>query len=188
MASDNIWNNEELENMLKRGEVLVMPTDTLYGIVGSALHAETVDKIYELRGRNKEKPCIILIGNADQLEKFEISLSVLQKEKIEEYWPGPTSIIFDCPSEDFKYLHRGTKSLAFRLPASEHLRELLEKVGPLIAPSANREGHDPALTIEEARKYFGDEVSLYLDAGTVEGKASRVIRLHPEGTVDLIRA
>ena len=75
----------------------------------------------------------------------------------------------------YKYLHRGTKSLAFRIPTSPELRKLLEKTGPLVAPSANWEGRKPASTIKEAQKFFGPNVEFYMDAGRVIGKSSTLI-------------
>jgi L-threonylcarbamoyladenylate synthase len=127
-----------------------------------------------------------------------VNLSEQQKKKLEELWLAlsgvegsaafsPTSVILDCPEDIFSYLHRGTQTLAFRLPASANLRELLLKTGPLIAPSANIEGLPPAKNIEEARNYFGDAVDLYMDGETIAGKASRVVRLHNDGSITILR-
>ncbi|MEI7709536.1 MAG: L-threonylcarbamoyladenylate synthase [bacterium] len=189
------WNEPNLIKVLKENGIVVMPTDTLYGIVGNALDEEVVSRIYATRKRNPEKPCIILIGDISELDKFSVSVSENQKEKIKEYWftpsgaegARPVSIILDCPDEKFAYLHRGTKTLAFRLPQNENLRNLLKQTGPLVAPSANLEGLPPAKNIEEAKKYFGVFVDLYIDWGEINGQASRVIRLHKDGSVDVLR-
>ncbi|MCX6751922.1 MAG: L-threonylcarbamoyladenylate synthase [Candidatus Nomurabacteria bacterium] len=192
----NIWNNENLIKVLRENGVVVMPTDTLYGIVGKAENVSVVNRIYEARKRSPDKPCIILIGDMNELEKFSVILSEKQKEELKKYWPfdfaqdlrpEPTSIIFDCPDEPFSYLHRGTKTLAFRLPANQELRDLLKKTGPLLAPSANLEAKPPSETIAEAKKYFGNKVDIYIDGGTVKGKASKVIRLHKNGSVEVLR-
>ena len=182
-----VWNNPNLIKVLQNGGVVVMPTDTLYGIVGKAQNLATVEHIYALRKRSPNKPCIILIGNINELKKFSINLSEEQKNVLEEYWPisaiadiGHTkavSIILDCSEEKFTYLHRGTKTLAFRLPASQELRDLLLKVGPLIAPSANIEGMPPAQNINEVKKYFGNAVDLYIDGSEIVGKASKIIKM-----------
>ena len=97
------------------------------------------------------------------------------------------SFVLDCIDEKFTYLHRGTKTLAFRLPAQKDLQRLLKQTGPLLAPSANIEGLPPAQNISEARKYFGDLVDLYIDGGTVVSKASKVIKLHKDGSVSILR-
>ena len=192
MLSKNIWNNEKLLEILKRGGIAVMPTDTIYGIVGQAQNEATVGRIYATRRRNPQKPGIILIGDTGELAKFSIILSEKQKNKLNEFWPpasvqGPTSIVLDCPDDSPLYLHRGTKTLAFRLPYLEPLRNLLLLTGPLIAPSANPEGLPPAQNIAEARGYFGDSVDFYVDGGEISGQPSKVIKLRKDGSVSILR-
>jgi len=181
------WDDLKLIKILGAGGVAVMPTDTLYGIVGKAKDQSVVERIYKIRKRNPEKPCIILISDISQLENFSITLTDLQKDAVQKIWPGQTSIILDCEEEKFSYLHRGTKTLAFRLPREPGLHKLLEATGPLIAPSANLEGLPPAQNIAEAKKYFVDLVDLYVDGGTIEGKASKVIKLSKDGSIDVLR-
>ncbi len=191
-----ISNDEKIFQALKNNGVVVMPTDTIYGIVGCAQNTAVVLRIYKMRKRNPKKPCIILIGDVDALNNFSIILNEKQKTVIEKYWSfdltqGPqldsVSVVFDCPYKKFTYLHRGTKTLAFRLPASQSLRNLLLKTGPLIAPSANLEALPPSRTISEAKEYFGDSVDLYVDGGTITNKASKVIKLNKDGSVNMLR-
>lgn len=184
------WNNQGLIDLLKGKEIAVIPTDTIYGIVGSALDQDTVERIYKIKKRNINKPCIILIGDISELGLFNVILGDMVKNVAEKYWSSerPTSITLPCFSEKFHYLHRGEKTLAFRLPRSKELRDFLSVTGPLIAPSANLEGFPPARNIEEARKYFGDSVSFYLDGGIINGEASQLISLLPDGTVRLMRS
>lgn len=183
----DIWGDENLVDTLRENGVVVMPTDTIYGIVGRALSPSTVERIYGIRKRAPEKPCIILIGDISELAKFSINLSEWQQEKLSEFWPGPVSIIFDCPFEKFTYLHRGTKTLAFRLPNKEGLRDLLLKTGPLIAPSANTEKFPESETAQDAESYFGNKVDLYIDGGPIRAKASKLIKLHKDGSVSILR-
>ena len=190
LLRQNIWDNKNLVKIFKENGVAVMPTDTIYGIVGNALNVSVVNRIYSTRKRDPKKPCVILIGNIDELEKFSIVISEKQKVILKKYWFNsslPTSIVLDCPHEKFTYLHRGTQTLAFRLPTEESLRNLLKETGPLIAPSANPEGLPPSENISEARKYFGDDVDLYVDGGEIKGKASKVIELHKDGSVSILR-
>lgn len=184
---ENIWENEILLRMLIQNGVVVMPTDTLYGFVGKAENESVVKRIYTIRKRNPNKPFIVLIGDLQELEKFSISLSEEQKNKLNEYWPGPVSVILDCEDQTLSYLHRGTNTLAFRLPKPQGLRDLLLKTGPLIAPSANSEGLKPAEDITQAKEYFGNDVDLYIDGGTLAGKASKLIKLHKDGTINILR-
>jgi L-threonylcarbamoyladenylate synthase len=191
------WNDANLIKVLKEGGVAVMPTDTIYGIVGKALNKDTVLRIYGLKKRAPEKPFIILIGNITELEKLSITLSEEQKNKLKEYWQisamadicqeRAISVVLDCPDEKFSYLHRGTKTLAIRLPASPSLRKLLLETGPLVAPSANPEGLSPAQNISQAKTYFSDSVNMYVDGGEISGKASKLIKLHKDGTESILR-
>jgi L-threonylcarbamoyladenylate synthase len=155
----------------------VIPTDTLYGIVGSALNPEIVERIYHLRKRTPDKPMIILISSIDDLKLFGITLNEFALNFLEKNWPNPLSVILPCPDEKLEYLHRGTKTLAFRMPKDEKLLEFLRGSGPLVAPSANFEGEKPAETIEEARAYFGDNVDLYIDNGKLSGLPSTLVSI-----------
>lgn len=191
----DIWNKENIITTLKKGGIIVMPTDTIYGIVGRAEDAVAVDKIYRARKRNPSKPCVILIGDIEDLKKFSINLSIDQENKIREFWlidftqdkANAVSVVLDCPSKEFKYLHRDTNTLAFRLPKNENLRKLLSATGPLVAPSANIEGEPISNNIAEAQKYFKESVDLYVDGGNIKGTPSRVVKLHKDGSVSILR-
>lgn len=167
--------NQQIINIIaeriKQGEIGVIPTDTIYGIVCSAFNENSVEKLYKIRKRNKNKPMIILIGSVNDLKLFNI-------DTIIKNWPKKTSIVFDC--NDFEYLHRGKRSLAFRLPHYKDLIDILKISGPIVAPSANIEGGKPAENIKEAKNYFGDKIDFYLDVGTIKSKPSKIIYLNNE--------
>lgn len=179
--------DQEVVNLLESGKIVVIPTDTIYGIVGSALNPKTVEKIYQLRKRSSNKPFIILIFSLNDLNHFNIKLSDQQKKFLQKYWPNPLSVVLSCPDKKFKYLHRGENSLAFRVPKNYWLKKLLKQVGPLVAPSANFEGAKPPQTINDAKKYFGDKVSFYLDGGRLESEPSTVVQLKKEGSWKVLR-
>lgn len=162
---------------IKDGQIGILPTDTIYGLVGSALNPFTVDKIYLLRKRTPTKPFIILISSINDLELFNIDLDADMKKFLKTHWPNPLSVILPCPESKFTYLHRGTKTLAFRCPKDPFLQKVLKKTGPLVAPSANFEGEKPAETIEEARNYFSTFIDFYIDAGRLQSLPSTLIEL-----------
>lgn len=159
---------------MQRGETGVVPTDTLYGVVGSALRPAIVEGIYELRQRERDKPLIVLIGEPADLALFKAKTDDRTQELFNKVWPGPVSIIVQVLDPEFAYLHRGTQSVAFRLPAKAALRELLRQTGPLVAPSANLAGEPSATTLNDAWQYFGDNV-FYLDEGPLNGAASALV-------------
>lgn len=171
---------QKIVGILKKGGVGVLPTDTIYGIVGSALNKETVERIYKIRKRERAKPFIILISQISDLKIFEIKLKPFQKKLIKKFWPGRISLILECKEKKFFYLHRGKESLAFRIPKLKWLRELLTITGPLVAPSANLAKKKPAKEIKEAKQYFGGKVDFYLNAGKIERKPSTLIDIRQE--------
>lgn len=173
---------------LRTGGIGVIPTDTIYGVVGRAEIKDTVERIYTVRNRDHAKPCIVLISSYEDLEKFEVALLPSERDFIERHalWPGMVSIIFPVPDARFGYLTRGTGSLAFRLPDVPELQELISHTGPLIAPSANKEGHPHAQTINMAVDEFKGLVDFYVDGGEIHEEASTVIRL-AQGTCSLVR-
>lgn len=154
-----------------------MPTDTLYGLVGSAFSKKAVARIYKLKKRNPKKPLIILIESFRDLARFGVKPDAKIKKILQKVWSGKISVILPCRNKKFLYLHRGINTLAFRLPAKKSLRALLRETGPLVAPSANPEGLPPARTIREAKKYFGDTVDFYIDGGTFSSQPSTLIAI-----------
>lgn len=161
---------------LKQGSIGVVPTDTVYGIVASARIPEAVERVYALRNRDTDKPCIVLLPDAGALEEYGIVPTVYESEFLDKRWPGPVSVLFPCDSECFFFLHRGTKMLAFRVPDHAWLRDVLRETGPLIAPSANPQGEPVARILDEARSYFGSRVDLYADGGKLAGESSTLVR------------
>ena len=97
---------------------------------------------------------IVLIASISDLKQFGVKVDSKTARILGKLWPNKVSVVLPCASKKFSYLHRGTKTLAFRLPKPVALRKLLKSVGPLVAPSANWEGERPARTIREAKKYF----------------------------------
>lgn len=171
--------NEHI-TLLKSGGIGVIATDTLYGIVGQALNKATVERVYAVKERTPTKPFIILIHDLQDVELFGVTLTSDVRARLKAYWPGPVSIILDCPNDAFHYLHRGTNALAFRLPNKPELQHILKETGPLVAPSANPEGLTPAVDIEKAREYFGDSVDFYSE-GVVSTTPSKIIKITDDG-------
>lgn len=168
---------QKVIEVLKNGGAGVLPTDTLYGVVASAFSEEAISRIYSLKGRDENKPFIILISSINDLGKFGVKLSEKQKKFLKSVWPGRVSVVLKCALKKFEYLHRGGKTLAFRLPADDALIGLLSKTGPLVAPSANPKGMPPAATATAAKNYFGKKLDFYISGGRREGLPSMVVSL-----------
>ena len=176
--------SQQIIETLLSGGLVVLRTDTVYGILAIASNQVAVERIYALKGRQSHKPFIQLISDSSQI--FGDAATFVQHEP--KYRDRPTSIVIE--SEDAPdYLLRGGSSLAYRLERSGKLHEILEQTGPLVAPSANPEGLPPARTIEQAKKYFGDNIDLYIDGGEVPAytEPSRIIKPKPDGSVEILR-
>ena len=175
--------NDAVVSLLRKGGVGILRTDTLYGIVARADNEAAVERVYAIKGRTPTKPPIILIASTDQLLN---SYDDATLARLEALWPAKISVILpavDAP----KWLVRSGDSLAYRMPDNAELRDLLERTGPLIAPSANPEGLPPAMNIHEAVAYFGEKVDFYVDGGVVKDDTpSRLYRLH-DGDMERLR-
>ncbi len=179
---------EKAENILNNDGVVVLPTDTLYGLVASVNSKKAIEKIYKIKERDKSKALIVLISSLKDLDIFDIKIDKDQAKILEKFWPGKVSVLLVCKNSKFKYIHRGKGEIAFRMigPRNKNLYNLLKNVGPIVAPSANKEGEKPAETINEAREYFADKVDFYINGGEKKGESSTLIRIN-EGKIEILR-
>ena len=164
----------------------MIPTDTLYGLVGSAMSPKVVERIYTIKGRYYKKPLIVLIGSKIELLKFGIILSKQVEDEVDKLWPGPITVVLPSPLVNFKYLDRGKGTIAFRLPKDEKLQKFLLAAGPLVAPSANPAGKLPASNFKEALEYFGDQVDFYLRGPELLGAPSTIVAIK-NGQIKVLR-
>ncbi len=168
-------NDERLVALLQRGRVGVLPTDTLYGLVCIATQENAVEQLYRLKNREK-KPGTVVAANIDQLVNLGLKRRYLTP--MDDYWPGPISVVVPTIDSKTNYLRQGANGLAVRVVADPRLKTLLLQTGPLMTSSANQPGEPPAATIEEAMTYFGDDVAFYVDGGNLRGrKPSTLIRV-----------
>jgi L-threonylcarbamoyladenylate synthase len=155
--------DENIVLLLKKGGIGVVRTDTLYGLVAVANNDVAVERVFAAKHRTYNKSPIVMISRLDQLfDAIDTSIS----DRLIGLWPGKNSIILPTRRAP-DWITRGKSSVAYRLPDDEKLRDLIDKTGPLVAPSANPEGLPPAMNIDEAKEYFGDKVDFYVDGGTV---------------------
>lgn len=175
--------DERVIKLLQNGGVGFMPADTVYGLSCQALDKAGVERIYKFKYRFAGKPFIILISDIAQLKVLKIDPA--QAEPIKKYWPGGITYICAAPNTP-DWLHRGTKTLAVRLPDHNELRKLIRQVGPIVSTSANLYARKPAVTLAEGKSYFGDELDFYVDAGKIEGLPSTIVRLE-SGNLKVLR-
>lgn len=175
--------SNEAITTLNDGGVGVLPTDTVYGIVARAADQTAVSRLYALKDRER-KPGTIIAANIEQLVDLGVPKRYLRA--VEHLWPNSLSIVIPV-HDDLAHLHQGVRSLAFRIPADQDFRQLLEQTGPLMSSSANHPGQPPANTLTEAIAYFGDRLDFYVDGGDLSGRqASTIIRVIDDA-IEVIR-
>jgi L-threonylcarbamoyladenylate synthase len=167
--------NELIENLNRPGAIVVIPTDTVYGVACRAADKEAVARLYELKKR-ENKPGTLIAASIKQLE--DLGLKHRYLKAVEQFWPGAVSVVIPASDPALAYLHQGKMSLAVRIPDDKKLQELLSQAGPLLTSSANNPGKEPATSIEQAKQYFGGQVDFYEDGGELSGRQpSTLIRI-----------
>ena len=173
-----------MDELNKAGAIGVIPTDTVYGLVARAADKEAVERLYRAKSR-ENKPGTLIAADIGQLE--ELGLKHRYLKAVADFWPGAISVIIPCGDPALAYLHRGKMSLAVRIPADKKLCEILKGAGPLLTTSANQPGEPPANTIQEAKKYFGDNVDFYVNGGDLSGNQPSTIVRIVDDAIEVIR-
>lgn len=171
---------------LRADKLVVAPTDTIYGLLAQADNPRAVNELYRVRQRDHTKSCIILLSSANDIPGFTTEQRRIYDQL---YCERPTTIAARVSPDFMPHLVRTDATLAFRaVPPDTALSELIQLVGPLLAPSANLAGQPPATTVNEATAYFGDQVAVYVDSGEVTGAMpSRIIKFTDDGQLVTLR-
>lgn len=162
-----------------KGNLVIFPTETVYGIGSDAADAKAVKKIYEAKGRPSNNPLIAHIWDYSQLEAIVSEIPEKAKALMEAYWPGPLTIVFKSNGALPDIVSGGLDTIAVRMPSSPYARELLKRSGKIIvAPSANLSGKPSGTTALDCYEDFNGRVGIILDGGECEvGLESTVISL-----------
>jgi L-threonylcarbamoyladenylate synthase len=154
--------------IVKAGGVIAFRTDTFYGLGADPFNEAAVRRIRELKGREDDKPILLLISDASEVSRFITSQSPTFQTVAERFWPGPLTLIgAACPELPVE-LTAGTNTIGVRLPDEDSVRELVRLCGgALTATSANTSGRPPASTAGEVELYFPIGLDLIIDAGEV---------------------
>lgn len=178
----------EAVSAVRRGELIVLPTDTVYGVGADAFVAPAVTKLLEAKGRGREMPPPVLVGSVRAATALVDDLGVYGQDLIDEFWPGALTLVCRANPNLMWDLGETKGTVAVRMPMHELAVELLKETGPLAVSSANLSGQPAARNIDEAEKMLGDSISVYLDGG-VSGHADPSTILDLTGPVPrLLRA
>lgn len=176
--------DEQIVKLLKNGSIGFVPSDTVYGLSAIALNKDAVNQIHKIKGRDDDKPFIVLLASIEQAECIGLNLDDL--EAVRRLWPARLTFICPVGWSTPEFLHRGMGTLAVRVPDNKELRQLIAKTGPLVSTSANLQGEPTIKTASEANSIFGDRLDFFVDAGDLNGKASTIVQLQ-NGQLVVIR-
>lgn len=170
---------------LKRGEVIVFPTETLYGLGADALNSQAVEKVFQLKGRNRDNPIPVLIADLAMLDRLVATIPGGAKELMDRFWPGPLTLVLPARNDIPKPLVNAKGGIGVRISSQPIAAQLVEGLGrPLTATSANPSGKEPARTIDEAKNYFATDVEVFIDGGRLMSKTgSTVVEVTDEALV-----
>ncbi|MGV9824593.1 MULTISPECIES: L-threonylcarbamoyladenylate synthase [unclassified Gordonia (in: high G+C Gram-positive bacteria)] len=162
----------------KGGSLVVMPTDTLYGIGANAFDSEAVSALLAAKHRGRDMPVPVLVGSWHTVDGLVLSVSQAARDLVEAFWPGGLSIVVEQAPSLAWDLGDTDGTVMLRMPLHPVAIEVLRAVGPMAVSSANVSGRPPATTCAEAREQLGDSVAVYLDGGPApKAEASTIVDL-----------
>lgn len=183
---------------VKGGRLVVMPTDTVYGIGADAFDSEAVAALLAAKGRGRNMPVGVFVGSWNTIDGLVYSVPDAARELIRAFWPGALSLVVtQAPSLQWD-LGDANGSVMLRMPLHPVAIELLREVGPMAQSSANVSGQPAAVTAAQAHEQLGDKVEVYLDGGPAEQQAAstivdltgaqpRILRTGPISAADIAR-
>lgn len=179
---------------IARGELIVMPTDTVYGVAADAFSPAAVQRLLDAKGRGRNQPPPVLIGSKETLAALAESVPEPVQRLVDAFWPGGLTIVLPAQPSLVWDLGETQGTVAVRMPEGRVALELLAETGPLAVSSANLTGRDAAISAYDAERMLGDSVAVYLADGiSKEGVASTIVdatSLVPRGaepTTGLVR-
>jgi L-threonylcarbamoyladenylate synthase len=152
-------------SVIRRGELVVLPTDTVYGIGADAFTPSAVTALLDAKGRGRDMPAPVLVGSVRAAQALVDDLGTYGQDLIDEFWPGALTIVCRANTTLAWDLGDTRGTVAIRMPLHQLALELLKETGPMAVSSANRSGAAPARTAGEAEAQLGDSVAVYLDDG-----------------------
>jgi tRNA threonylcarbamoyl adenosine modification protein (Sua5/YciO/YrdC/YwlC family) len=150
---------------VRRGELIVMPTDTVYGIGADAFDSRAVADLIAAKGRGRDMPVPVLIGSWRTLDGLVMAVDQRTRDLIEAFWPGGLTLVVEHAPSLAWDLGDAYGTVAVRMPLHPVALEILTETGPMAVSSANATGHPPAATAADAQAQLGYQVGIYLEAG-----------------------
>lgn len=179
----------DLRNQVGSGALIVLPTDTVYGIAAHPTDPQAVQSLLAAKGRQEDQPPPVLVPSVRALEEIadpNCPGTQVAFKLAEAFWPGPLTLVVSTTVE-FGWGGPTVGTVALRMPDQALALKVLQETGPLAVSSANKAGCAPAVTVAQARSYFGDKVAVYVDAGPSAGGVASTIVDTTAATMRLLR-
>ncbi len=171
---------EQAADALRRGGLVLLPTETVYGIAADPAQPAALERLYAAKGREAGKPVAYFIHEHNQAIALGARWMPAAARLADAFWPGPLTLVLPAES--------GEVFLGFRMPDYAPAIQLAQRFGPMAVTSANRTGGKEALTAQEALDIFGEQIEVYLDAGPALGTIpSTVVQVMPDDSIFLLR-
>lgn len=172
---------------LKDGKLVIMPTDTIYGIIGDATNEDVINKVYEVKERPHDKPLLILVSNFSMLHELVTEIPKETEKIINKFWPGPLTILFKKSSKVSDTLTANSSLVAIRMPNDKRLLNIMNHLNrPLISTSANISSHNAITNPNQLEEKMKEKIDLIVDEGTVNNEASTLITI-VNGKIEILR-
>ena len=174
---------------LKRGEVIVFPTETLYGLGADALNFSAVENVFQLKGRDPDNPLPVLVADRAMLDSLVAKVSPLAEKLMAHFWPGPLTLVLPARNDLPRPLVNRQGGIGVRLSSQPIATELVRLLSrPLTATSANPSGQPGAHTLLEAKNYFSAQITIYVDGGELTSPAGSTVAAVENDKLRIIRA
>jgi tRNA threonylcarbamoyl adenosine modification protein (Sua5/YciO/YrdC/YwlC family) len=174
-AAQRVTGLAEAAASLRKGDLAVIPTDTVYGLAADAFSPPAVTGLLAAKGRDRQMPPPVLVGTVRAATALVEDLSASAKDLMDEFWPGALTLVLRANRNLIWDLGETKGTVAVRMPLHEITLELLKETGPLAVSSANRSGAPPATTAADAEAQLGEAVAVYLDGGPCSGDVPSTI-------------
>lgn len=173
---------------LERGDVVVFPTETVYGLGADALNPAAVEKVFQLKGRNPDTPIPIIVADQAMLKDLVEEIPPIARKLMERFWPGPLTLVLPAVPGTPKQLLNRTGGIGVRISSQPIATQLARELRrPLTATSANPSGQPAASTIEQAQNYFAGEIEIFLDGGKLPSKTGSSVVEVSDNRIKIIR-
>lgn len=177
---------ERLINVINDGNIAVIPTDTVYGIIGDATREDVIHKVYEVKKRDYSKPLILMVSSLEMLERYVDNINELERKLIDKYWPGKLTILFKKNNNVNDLITSGSNLVGIRYPDNKDIIELINELDkPLISTSCNISSKDVITSVDMLEEDISKYVSYVYDGGILSNTSSTIVKVNEK--IEIVR-